>query len=309
MLICTDLPFPEFSELVRSSRLIFLRHIAPVDVTQERDGDGFSTLPTELDALAARLDPTAAFGVQLRKCNVDAETAHSLRRRITEHLERYGFRHDTRRPQQVVSVYCTEDRLLIGLSRTFENLSDWGGGMRMYAYREDTISRAEFKLLEAIERFALELPVNGAALDLGAAPGGWSKVLLERGMRVLAVDPAELSPTLSSNPNLTHFKGLAQDLPMANGRTFDLLTNDMRMDTRESVEITNSMSRYLCDGGLAIVTFKLPKKGITAIVNKGLRLLEESFTLLHAKQLFHNRSEITVVAVKGKPLTVGSGEA
>ena len=57
-------------------------------------------------------------------------------------------------------------------------------------------SRAAFKLIELDARFGL---FKGAkrVLDLGAAPGGWSQVALERlapGTVVVAVDVAELEP-------------------------------------------------------------------------------------------------------------------
>ena len=57
-------------------------------------------------------------------------------------------------------------------------------------------SRAAFKLIELDARFGL---FKGAkrVLDLGAAPGGWSQVALERlapGAVVVAVDVAELEP-------------------------------------------------------------------------------------------------------------------
>lgn len=51
---------------------------------------------------------------------------------------------------------------------------------------------AEFKLLEALEVFGIVLPSHGVALDLAAAPGGWTRVLRRAGEYVTAIDPGEL---------------------------------------------------------------------------------------------------------------------
>lgn len=294
-----DGTFSEFSDAVRRERLIFLQHIFPVDVSINYSESGQLPSPSDiLDGIASRMDKLKTFSVQLRKKDVTPEAAQKLKREMQEHLEAQGYSYQTGHPEQIVSVFLTAEQLLIGLSYTKENLSDWPGGMRAYAYREDTISRAEFKLLEAIECFSLELPTDGLAVDLGAAPGGWSKVLLEKGLRVIAVDPANLSPVIENNPNLTHFKGLAQSFLEKNDMAIDLLLNDMRMDTLDSIKITNDMAPCVKKGGLVIITFKLPKKGKMALVNKGLSLISREYSVLHARQLFHNRSEITVVAKK-----------
>ncbi len=56
-------------------------------------------------------------------------------------------------------------------------------------------SRAAFKLIELDDRFNFLKP-GMRVLDLGAAPGGWAQVVMERtkGGRVLAVDLQEIGP-------------------------------------------------------------------------------------------------------------------
>ncbi len=64
------------------------------------------------------------------------------------------------------------------------------------AKAQDLRSRAVFKLLQIQERFGLVYP-GDVILDLGAAPGGWSRAAAEltgpRG-RVVAVDRARMAP-------------------------------------------------------------------------------------------------------------------
>ena len=58
----------------------------------------------------------------------------------------------------------------MGLSLAVNNLSDWAGGVRRFAREPGQISRAEFKLLEALEIFKIELPPRGPCLGFGSRP-------------------------------------------------------------------------------------------------------------------------------------------
>jgi 23S rRNA (cytidine1920-2'-O)/16S rRNA (cytidine1409-2'-O)-methyltransferase len=71
------------------------------------------------------------------------------------------------------------------------------------------VSRGAHKLVAALDAF--ELPVAGrTALDAGASTGGFSQVLLERGVdRVIAVDVGhgQLSPTIKADPRVVLVEG------------------------------------------------------------------------------------------------------
>jgi 23S rRNA (uridine2552-2'-O)-methyltransferase len=73
------------------------------------------------------------------------------------------------------------------------------------AKRRGLRSRAAFKLIELDDRFRL-LPPGARVVDLGAAPGGWTQVAVERvragkpgGGRVLAVDLLEMTPVAGAD--------------------------------------------------------------------------------------------------------------
>jgi 23S rRNA (cytidine2498-2'-O)-methyltransferase len=204
-------------------------------------------------------------------------------------------------PEYVVSVVCDEKKAYFGLSRPEQNLSGWAGGMRHYAKRPEQISRAEFKLLEALEVFDLELPKSGTVLDLGAAPGGWSRVLLETGLRVIAVDPAALDPRLYV-PGLEHYRGHAEEFLRKSereDRRFDLICNDMRMDALVAADLMAAFARLLSPSGIALTSLKLPhetkKLKPHTLVARALTTLGQAYTEVRARQLFHNRKEVMVL--------------
>ena len=79
--------------------------------------------------------------------------------------------------------------------------------MHVYITSESRLNRSQFKLIEALERFNIQLNGNGSyALDLGASPGGWSKVLFSHGYNVIAIDKGELDNSLKNKPQIYHIK-------------------------------------------------------------------------------------------------------
>jgi 23S rRNA (cytidine2498-2'-O)-methyltransferase len=166
--------------------------------------------------------------------------------------------------------------------------------VRRFAREKEQISRAEFKLLEALETFKIELPPRGRALDLGAAPGGWTRVLRQKEQYVTAVDPAWLHPSLQTDKGVRHLRLTAEDYLAQYPDTYDVIVNDMRLDARDSARMMVEYGRYLYPHGLALITLKLPERKYRSALDHGLNILRQGYTIAGARQLFHNRSEVTV---------------
>jgi hypothetical protein len=103
-----------------------------------------------------------------------------------------------------------------------------------YDRREnDEICRAYAKLQEAFARCVIQPPRNApkiVALDCGAAPGGWSKYLLDHfsNCRVVSVDPGELDASVRDS--VDHMKMTIQEaLPLlsTNGVAINVWVSDM----------------------------------------------------------------------------------
>ncbi len=210
---------------------------------------------------------------------------------------------DVKNPEVVISVLALKDVGFVGISPVEFNLSDWSGGMRRFARTEDQLSRAEFKLLEAFEVFGVtDFPVDGTALDLGAAPGGWTRMLREKGLKVFAVDPADLDPALMNDPLVRSVKGYAQpwvEKLKEQKAKFDIVVSDMRMDARDAARFMVEVAPLLNLNSFAMITLKLPPPGTigldpVAIVHQALNELRSRYRTVKARQLFHNRNEVTV---------------
>ncbi len=327
ILLCT-LPWDthphDLTSLTRQAieqRPIFVRHLAPVQAVihlsnTENDLGELALAIANLPAFTL-LERGHRFAVQTRLLQTDMEAAragsnkHSyssghVNQMLAEAIaEETGAVESIKKPQVVVSLICTMEKAYLGISLTTDNLSDWPGGARHFAHLPEQISRAEFKLLEALEVFGVTLPSQGLALDLGAAPGGWTRMLLEAGMQVVAVDPAKLDVRLLRQPRLDHYRGYAEDYleeALKRRRKFNVITNDMRMDAREAARLLVQASACLLSDGFIISVLKLPHETseIDPLknLNEALRLLQRHFAIVQARQLFHNRQEVTVLTAR-----------
>lgn len=293
----------------------FVRHLAPVQhiieiANNEQDigqmALAIATLPT-----FTQLQAGTHFSVQSRFTPAEpsikrAYTTGQINRDLAEAFAgETGAIESIKKPVVVISILCSDHHAYLGISTAQENLSSWPGGARHYAQTEEQISRAEFKLLEALEVFEIAFPTHGRALDLGAAPGGWTRILLEKGLSVIAVDPAQLDPRLANKPNLLHYRGYAEQFiqeAINKHQRFYLIVNDMRMDARDAARLLVKAAACLSSDGLVISTLKLPHK--SAIMNplsifyEAEAILQQGYDFIRSRQLFHNRQEVTVLAAR-----------
>jgi 23S rRNA (cytidine2498-2'-O)-methyltransferase len=301
-------------------RPTFVRHIAPVQTTIDltnstRDLAEIAAALAELPTMAL-LERGTHFAVQTRLVQTDktlGERPYSggqINQALAEVIgEETGAVEDVKKPQVVVSLLCTMYKGYLGISPVEENLSSWPGGARHFAQTPEQISRAEFKLLEALEVFGLQLPAQGRALDLGAAPGGWTRLALEAGIgNVVAVDPAHLDSRLAKHKGLDHYRGKAEDYleeAIRKHFRFDVIMNDMRMDARDAARVLVKASACLKAEGFVLSVFKLPHATtqINPVITlkEALNILNQRYHVVQARQLFHNRSEVTVVAAQPHP--------
>ncbi len=156
-------------------------------------------------------------------------------------------------------------------------------------------SRAAFKLIELDERFALFKSAR-RVLDLGAAPGGWSQVAIERlGSRgtVVAADISAMDPL--NGATVLQLDALdLESLPIlrdALGGAADIVLSDMAAPSTGHSGTDHIRVMALCEAALNIAEEMLaPNRAFVAKVLKGgterklLDRLKHSFAKVrHAK--------------------------
>ena len=300
LLLVAGVDFFELAEGWRAQPPIFVRHICPVMAVYELAGsaEDLERLQEQIVAdFGPLLDPEFSFSIQTRVQPGLPYKPFDINKPVSAALSQAtGAPLDVRHPAQILSIVIAQSSIFafVGLSLPVHNLSDWAGGKRRFAREPGRVSRAEFKLLEALETFGIELPPRGVALDLGASPGGWTRVLRQREQYVTAIDPGALDPRVAADPRVRHLRMLAEAYLAAEPDRFDVIVNDMRMDARDSARLMAAYADQLYPGGVAIMTLKLPEHNRDHILHHAFSILRQRYEIAGARHLFHNRSEITV---------------
>jgi len=211
-------------------------------------------------------------------------------------------------PNRLHIFFPDKSSALIGTSDP-HNSADAIMGIVRQSMPPEAPSRSTMKLAEAIEVFmdrseqARLLRQGMTAVDLGAAPGGWTWQLVKRGIRVTAVDNGPMKGALVNHPLVQHLK---QDgFKYAPRKAVDWLVCDMvDKPSKVATLIGEWFAAGLCKH--AIFNLKLPMKQRLVALDSAFggirkRLDEEGINYrMMAKQLYHDREEVTVFLTKTK---------
>ncbi|MEO6929800.1 MAG: 23S rRNA (cytidine(2498)-2'-O)-methyltransferase RlmM [Casimicrobiaceae bacterium] len=182
-----------------------------------------------------------------------------------------------------------------------ESGSPWPMGIPRLRMPHSAPSRSTLKLVEALVTFlgdaeASALRPGMHAVDLGAAPGGWTWQLAHRGLRVTAVDNGALRGDIADDSLVTHVR--ADGFKYRPRRAVDWVTCDI---VEQPLRIATLMADWLA-GGLArraLFNLKLPMKKRYDEVLRCAAVIEDRLSgaaidaTLRVRQLYHNRAEVT----------------
>ena len=183
-----------------------------------------------------------------------------------------------------------------------EDSAPWPLGIQRLRMHADAPSRSALKLEEALlvlldadERKRL-LREGMRAADLGAAPGGWTWVLTRHGLRVQSIDNGPLRQHVLDTGLVEHLR--ADGFQWQPQQALDWMVCDMVEQPRRVAE---RMASWLREGWCrhAVFNLKLPMKKRWQETRLCLDLFAQQAgkpLTIRAKQLYHDREEITVFA-------------
>ena len=295
LLTATSMAKEDCNNILLNKKPVFIRHVSAFDVVVEIN-DSMTTQDIAIMIMKyySNIEKNSKIAVQIRKARGEYYfNPIDLKGEIDKILVELGAEAEIKEPNYIISILLDETSCYIGMSQSKLNLSTWSGGMVHYKKEDADISRAKYKLMEAISTFELDLSNIHNALDLGAAPGGWTSVLLEKKIAVTAVDTGDMDERLKKYKSYTNIKANASELELPE-QSFDLLTSDISWNAKNTAVLVNKSSKFLKDGGYAIVTVKLMGDKVRRTIREVKEIYQESFDVMAAKQLFHNREEITL---------------
>jgi 23S rRNA (cytidine2498-2'-O)-methyltransferase len=184
------------------------------------------------------------------------------------------------------------------------------GGIPRAVIPLESPSRAWLKMVQALAFAGLETkgthPLRGkVAVELGSAPGGASYALLQRGMRVMGIDPGAMDPrvlnyrTPQGGTPFKHLQMPAGEVePHLLPPQADLLISDLNLAPAVMIRLVRKMQAQV-HASLLILTLKINDRAVFAGLKENLTAIRDFAPgPVRATHLPGNRDEICVVAGK-----------
>ncbi len=287
---------------LRFSDLIFIRQWCITEGLQENLPQGDRVAP--LLQAALELPATSQMMVEPLDTN-EGKSLGGLGRSISRHLQRdlEARGHWQRKsPWQMQLVFLSGDSAFVGASLIANSAQSPGGIVRLRVPKSAP-SRATLKLEEAwhhfIPRHEWDERLRGGmrAVDLGAAPGGWTWQLVNKSLWVDAVDNGPMDKDLMESGLVKHHQ--TDGFRYQPARPVDWLVCDIAdKPSRVAAMIGLWGANQWCRE--AIFNLKLPMKQRYLAVQECRERIETmlaeagvEFISLRFKQLYHDREEVT----------------
>ena len=201
--------------------------------------------------------------------------------------------------------FLSSAAVYIGVSHIKNSAKD-NMGIKRLRFPKMAPSRSTLKLEEAFKTMLSEkeqehyLKNGMTAVDLGACPGGWTWQLVNRGIRVNAIDNGAMDKTLMDSGMVKEIK--ADGFKYLPEKPVDWLVCDM---VERPMHIARLMSRWLSGGHCQYAAFnlKLPMKKRYDMVMDCKEFISQELDQvttkykIRIKHLYHDREEVTCIVL------------
>jgi len=288
--------------LMRSSRIDKKRYMPAI-----REGISGLKLDKKARVRLECLDVNCRMGYSAK----DIEVA------VGRGLERRGYSIDLVDPEILAYCVLMDGVCYSGFVRLSEHAHPFIDPFRHN--KEKSVSRAEFKIMEAFLEFGLKPP--RVAIDLGAAPGGWSLFLARSGASVIAIDSGGLEygkirrmgvvvkrmkpggaaiKSADLKPgSIIHIRcRLEEAAGMLKNIRADFIGDDINVGGMASSGAVLRYSRFMKENAVLIMTVKCMHRNVGRYIGEVESMLKPRFGMVRWRVLPHNRQEITLFARK-----------
>jgi 23S rRNA C2498 (ribose-2'-O)-methylase RlmM len=309
--------FPDSTNLPKYYETVFARQYLPRAMLFQNLSleDCAQSIIGRFDVMAKRNNRQTgrwtlhAFAVDVDNCLAAAKViskkllAH-VRQKHPEFQKRYveakDFPDTCKNPDDIVlQIFVSaEKQVWFSIGSLAEGIHPFEGGFQRMRTLKGAPSRSASKLEEALLVMNKHPESGQTAVDLGAAPGGWSFVMARYGANVQAIDHAKLDESA--------FKGLKGTIEhiTSNGLTFeplqtvDWLVCDMVISYRDTLSVLKRWQKKALMRHF-VINIKLSRTNHWQQVRDALAELRDfEWTYTHARHLLHDRNEITLIGYK-----------
>ncbi len=170
----------------------------------------------------------------------------------------------------------------------------WPGGVQPVQPKDEPVSRAYYKAAEAITWSGFNLQPGDLCVEVGSAPGGACGRLLELGMRVIGIDPAEMDSRIAGHPHFRHIRARAGDLPRREyrGAKWLLVDSNVKPD-KTLVTVGHIVTNRQCDFRGLLITLKIGDYESAELIDRWTTTIRSwNPKQIRVRQLARNKCEV-----------------
>lgn len=174
----------------------------------------------------------------------------------------------------------------------------WPGGSFPVVAPAGMISRAYLKMSEALAWSELPFESGDRFVEIGSAPGGASQRLLDLGMHVTGIDPAEMDTALLNHERFEHWRSKSSAIKRKRYSKFRWLAADANVAPNYTLDAVADIVNYPTSRfqGL-LLTLKLSSYDLVGQIDDYVaRVKSWGYENVKARQLSFNRRECCLVA-------------
>lgn len=177
------------------------------------------------------------------------------------------------------------------------------GGRAKITLPPQAPSRAYLKLVEALIWSRAPIRTGDVAVEIGSAPGGASYALLERGLRVIGIDPGAMDPGVLRHPEFQHIQKPVGQVPREDlPKSIQWLVLDMNVEPNISLYAVDRLASRMKDSLLGLLlTVKLNQWKMAEEIPYFLDYVKAmGIVRPKAAQLAYHRQEILIYGLTRK---------
>lgn len=192
----------------------------------------------------------------------------------------------------------------IGWHRAASPESCWPGGVPPLPADLDVVARSYYKMREALWWSRMPIRRKDVVVEIGSAPGGASQALLEAGLKVWGVDPAEMDSKIAEHPAFRHIRKRGREVRRREFGPARWLTMDANVAPQHTLDTVEDIVQHpsVHLKGL-LLTLKFPQWRLAESLDDYLeRIRGWGFKYVRPRHLAFNRQEICVMALRQRAL-------
>ena len=175
--------------------------------------------------------------------------------------------------------------------------SPWPGGHPGIILPAESPSRAYLKMEEVLLWSDAPVRKGDTAVEIGSAPGGATFALLQRGLKVVGIDPAKMDPRIERHPAFAHVqRPVAQVLREELPDSIQWLVLDMNTDPQIALYSVERLAARMSESLLGVIlTIKLNEWKMADEIPNFIEQVEAmGMVRVKAAQLSYHRKEIVI---------------